>query len=56
MIAGSWLYLIQRGVAEVKDMAPWPGPDVRPEQILEVDLSHLGLDAGQIKNAPDEES
>lgn len=56
IIAGSWLFLIQRGVAEVRAMGPWPGSDVAPEQLIQVDLSHLGLEAGQMQNARDEET
>lgn len=56
IIAGSWLLLIQRGIAEVRAMEPWPSPEVAPEELVKVDLSHLGLETGQIKNARDEET
>lgn len=56
IIAGSWLFLIQRGVAEVRAMGPWPGSDVAPEELVKVDLSHLGLEAGKIQDARDEET
>ena len=56
IIAGSWLFLIQRGVAEVTEMGPWPGAAVAPEELVKVDLSHLGLQARPIQNARDEET
>jgi hypothetical protein len=55
-MVGSWLFFIQRGVAEVRAMEPWPGPEVAPEEWVKVDLSHLGLEAGQLQNARDEET
>ncbi len=48
--------LIQRGVAEVTAMGPWPGAEVPPEEVVAVDLSHLGLRTGQILNAREQES
>ena len=49
-------FWIQRGVAEVRDMAPWPGTDVSPQEVVTVDLSNLGLESGQILNARDDEA
>ena len=56
IVVGSWFFLIQRGVAEVRAMGPWPDSDVTPEALVQVDLSHLGLEAGQMQNARDEET
>jgi hypothetical protein len=55
-LAGSWLLLIQRGVAEVSAMEPWPDPEIPSQDLVTVDLSHLGLEVGQLKNARDEET
>jgi hypothetical protein len=56
IVAGSWLFLIQRGVAEVREMGPWPGSEIAPEQLVQVDLSNLGLEARQMQNAREEET
>jgi uncharacterized membrane protein YhaH (DUF805 family) len=47
----TWIH----SLAQVRAMGPWPGADVSPEEALAVDLSHLGLAAGQILDARDQE-
>jgi hypothetical protein len=55
VVLGIFLW-IQRGVAEVRAMGPWPGIEVSAEEIARVDLSQLGLEVDQIQDARDEES
>lgn len=43
-------------MAEVRDMGPWPGPDVSPRKTVTMDLSHLGLKRGRIQYPRDEET
>jgi len=49
-----FIFLRQRNTAEVRAMGPWPGPESSPEEIATVDLSHLGLELDEIKDARDE--
>lgn len=56
LLLGTWMFLIQRGIGEVNKMGPWPDPEVHPEELVKVDLSPFGLEAGQIKNARSEET
>ena len=37
-------------------MGPWPGSDIAPEELVKVDLSHLGLEAGRMQNVREEET
>jgi hypothetical protein len=41
---GGAAFLIQRGVAEVRSLAPWPGANVSAEEVATIDLSALGLE------------
>ena len=54
-IAGAF-FLINRGVDEVRAMGPWPGPEVAPQELAAVDLSHLELKQDDMKDARDEET
>ena len=52
MLVVTWFAVsIWQGVAEVNAMEPWPSPEVAPEDVVRVDLSHLGLRAGEIQDA-----
>ncbi len=51
LIAIGFLLLVQRGVSEVMQMGPWPAPNVPAKELVTVDLSNLGLDAGPVQNA-----
>jgi len=55
VLGGVWVFSsFQSGMAEVKGLGPWPGPEVSPREVVAVDLSHLGLKVDQIQNARDE--
>lgn len=55
-IIGAGLFnFILMGLAEIQAMGPWPDPTVSPVAVARVDLSHLGLQAGEIQNARDQE-
>ncbi len=56
LIAGGLFFLIWQGVAEVSAMGPWPGSEIPPKDLVTVDLSHLGLEAGQMQSARDQET
>ena len=56
VLVGAWLLPVQQGVTEVNEMGPWPDPEVEPDELLDVDLSYLGLKAGKIQNAQDQET
>ncbi len=56
ILLGTWLFLIQRGINEVREMGPWPGLDAKPVELVKIDLSQLGLQPGPIQNARDEET
>jgi len=50
------IIFINRKLAEVREMGPWPGIEIRPGELITVDLSHLGLELGQVQNARDQET
>jgi uncharacterized RDD family membrane protein YckC len=54
LVLVGYLALAQTGVAEVREMGPWPGPEVPPGELVTMDLSHLGLEAGQVQSARDQ--
>ncbi len=49
-------YFVERNLAEVRTMGPWPGAWISPEALVAVDLSDYGLVAGQVQDARDEET
>ena len=51
-----FILLVQSGVSEVAQMGPWPGPEVSAKDLVAIDMSDLGLEAGSIQDARDEES
>jgi uncharacterized RDD family membrane protein YckC len=46
---------IQRSMAEVASMGPWPAGEVSARQVVAVDLSYLGPKMGEIQSAREEE-
>ena len=58
MLAGgiAWAIFIQGGMSQVHEMGDWPGAEVSPEQVIDVDLSHLGLELAQIIDSRDDEA
>ncbi len=43
--------LVDRGLAEIRDMGTWPGMDTSPEQAVKIDLTNLGLKLEQVLDA-----
>jgi hypothetical protein len=54
LVAAGFLMLRQQDMAEVQEMGPWPGPKVSARELVKMDLSHLGLEAGQVQSARDQ--
>lgn len=51
-----FILLVQRGVSEIAEMAPWPGPEVPAQQVATANLTGLGLEADPVQNARDDPS
>lgn len=56
LVVAGFLLFIRRGVAEVKEMGPWPSAEYSPQQVAAVDLSELGLQLVEILDPRDEDS
>ncbi|GMQ79301.1 MAG: hypothetical protein BMS9Abin02_1876 [Anaerolineae bacterium] len=46
--------LIQSGLSEVSGMGAWPAAEALPEDVVDVDLSHLGLELSQVIDSREE--
>lgn len=44
-------FLIGKGMSEISEMGPWPGPEVSPEMLIKVNMASIGLEVGEIRNA-----
>jgi hypothetical protein len=53
--AGLFFLYIQKSLAEVQAMGPWPAPTVEPEYLVDLDLSAFGLELDKVMNARYEE-
>lgn len=51
IVGGLFYSFVQRNVAEVKAMGPWPNHDYSPQEIINIDLTSLGLESNQIQDA-----
>ena len=51
--AGLFFLYIQKSLAEVQAMGPWPAPTVEPEYLVDLDLSAFGLEPNKVRNARD---
>lgn len=52
--AGLFLLYLQKSVAEVRAMGPWPATNVEPGDLVNLDLSAFGLAPAQITDARDQ--
>jgi hypothetical protein len=51
--AGLFLFYLQKSLAEVPAMGPWPGVNVDPDYLVNLNLSAFGLESARIMDARD---
>jgi hypothetical protein len=58
IVVGAILYasFILSGLSEVREMGDWPGAEALPEEVIDVDLSHLGLELSQAMDPGEDDS